>query len=40
MISTLHNDDRKDPATGDSIKPEILIFYKKTKGGVNLVDRL
>lgn len=40
MISTLHNDDRIDPTTGTNAKPEIITFYNKTKGGVDVVDRL
>ncbi|GBP09953.1 hypothetical protein EVAR_70925_1 [Eumeta japonica] len=39
-ISTLHNDDRIDPTTGDNAKPEMITFYNKTKGGVDVVDRL
>lgn len=39
MLSTLHDDDSIDPATGDDQKPEVITFYNVTKGGVDVVDR-
>lgn len=37
LLSSLHHDDNIDR---DSGKPEIIIDYNKTKGGVDTVDRL
>lgn len=40
MISSLHNSDAIDPASGDKNKPEMITFYNGTKGGVDSVDQL
>ena len=32
----MHNDDKVDDATG---KPDIILFYNSTKGGVDTVDQ-
>lgn len=37
LISTMHNDDKVDPETQ---KPDIILSYNDTKGGVDVVDRL
>lgn len=37
LISSLHHDDNIDKQSG---KPEIIIDYNNTKGGVDVVDRL
>jgi hypothetical protein len=37
LTSTMHFDDTIDPENG---KPEIISFYNKTKGGVDVVDKL
>ena len=37
LLSTLHNDDKLDET---SKKPEIIIDYNRTKGGVDTVDQL
>lgn len=37
LISTMHNDDEVDIETQ---KPEIILSYNDTKGGVDVVDRL
>lgn len=37
LISTMHHDDLLDPTTG---KPHMIIDYNKTKGGVDLVDKM
>ena len=37
ILSTLHNDDKIDEETGTARKPEIVIFYNATKGGVDTV---
>lgn len=40
MLSTLHNDDAIDGATGEKKKPEIISFYNMTKGAVDTVDEM
>ncbi|CAH2007943.1 unnamed protein product [Acanthoscelides obtectus] len=37
-ISSMHHDDKIDPATEDKAKPEIITFYNQTKSGVDVVD--
>lgn len=37
LISTMHNDDAVDEETQ---KPEVVMFYNLTKGGVDVVDEL
>nr|XP_023025985.1 uncharacterized protein LOC111513991 [Leptinotarsa decemlineata] len=37
LISTCHSDDKID---GNSSKPDIIIDYNRTKGGVDVVDKL
>lgn len=37
LLSTLHNDDIVDP---DTNKPNIILDYNKTKGGVDTLDKL
>ncbi|KAJ8960119.1 hypothetical protein NQ314_006100 [Rhamnusium bicolor] len=37
LLSTLHHDDSIDQQTG---KPEIVMMYHSTKGGVDIVDKL
>lgn len=39
LASTMHYSDTIDPATGDKNKPEIITYYNKTKGGVDVVDQ-
>lgn len=40
LISSLHNDEKIDPESGERNKPEIITFYNSTKGGVDNVDRI
>ena len=40
LISTMHNDDATDAATGEAYKPEVITFYNLIKGGLDVVDRL
>lgn len=35
LVSTLHHDDSIDKTTGEDMKPEIIILYNVTKGGVD-----
>lgn len=37
LVSSLHHDDNVDSISG---KPEIIVDYNNTKGGVDIVDRL
>lgn len=37
LVSSVHHDDKIDSASG---KPEIILDYNQTKGGVDTVDRL
>lgn len=39
LISTIHNDDLIDEDTSEK-KPEIITFYKTTKGGVDTCAQL
>ena len=40
LLSSMHNDDKIDESTGDEKKPEMITCYNKTKGGVDVVDKL
>lgn len=40
LLSSLHNSDEIDAESGDAMKPEMLTFYNKTKGGVDTLDKL
>ncbi|XP_045450966.1 piggyBac transposable element-derived protein 4-like [Melitaea cinxia] len=40
VISTMHHDNSIDVMTGGKRKPEMITFYNRTKGGVNVVDEL
>lgn len=40
LFSTIHSDDTIDETTGDRHKPEMITFYNKTKGGVDVVDEM
>ncbi|XP_022200150.2 piggyBac transposable element-derived protein 4-like [Nilaparvata lugens] len=40
LLSTMHSDQRIDPESGESRKPEIVSFYNKTKVGVDSVDQM
>lgn len=37
LLSTMHNDDALDELTG---KPEMIMTYNETKGGVDVVDKM
>lgn len=39
-LSTMHYDNTIDDSTGENQKPHIITFYNKTKGGVDVVDRM
>lgn len=40
MLSSMHYDNSIDISTGEQKKPDIVIFYNSTKGGVDVVDRM
>ena len=40
LLSSMHNDDNIDELTGDEKSPEMIACYNKTKGGVDVVDKL
>ena len=40
LLSSMHNDDKIDELAGDEKNPEMIICYKKTKGEVDVVDKL
>ena len=40
LYSSMHHDDKIDPESGDTKKPEIITFYNSTKGGVDMVDQM
>ena len=40
LLSTLHNDDKIDPDSGEAKKPEIITFYNHTKCGVDIFDKM
>ena len=40
LFSSMHHDDKIDPESGDTKKPEIITFYNSTKGGVDMVDQM
>lgn len=40
LLSTLHSDKKIDGNTAEKMKPEIITFYNKTKGGVDTLDQM
>lgn len=40
LLSTLHEDDEIDEASGDDFKPSIITFYNKNKCGVDVSDAM
>ena len=40
MLSFLHNEGIIDPTSIEAKKPEVITLYNKTKGGVDVVDRI
>ncbi|GBP47721.1 PiggyBac transposable element-derived protein 4 [Eumeta japonica] len=40
LLSTLHNDNKIDPNSGESKKPEVITFYNHTKYGVDIFDKM
>lgn len=40
LVSTMHSDQKIDPDSGESRKPDIVSFYNKTKVGVDSVDQM
>lgn len=40
LASSLHKDDSLDFNTEDKLKPSVITFYNKTKGGVDTTDHL
>ncbi|UYV61627.1 hypothetical protein LAZ67_1005604, partial [Cordylochernes scorpioides] len=40
MLSTLHHDANIDDSTGEFKKPEMIMFYNMTKGGVDMMDEM
>lgn len=38
LISSMHNDSKIDPESGNQRQPEIVTFYNSTKSGVDVVD--
>lgn len=40
IASNMHRDDAINPETKEMVKPEMVIFYNKTKIGVDLVDKM
>ncbi|UYV68941.1 hypothetical protein LAZ67_6001730 [Cordylochernes scorpioides] len=40
IISTLHHDANIDDSTGELKKPEMIMFYNMTKGGVDMMDEM
>ena len=40
LLSTMHHDKTIDADTAHKMKPEIITFYNKTKGGVDSVDQM
>lgn len=38
-MSSMHFDDKIDPATGEKFKPDIITYYNVTKCGVDLADQ-
>ncbi|UYV83449.1 hypothetical protein LAZ67_23001049 [Cordylochernes scorpioides] len=40
MLSTLHHDANIDDSTGELKKPEMIMFYNMTKGGVDMMDEM
>lgn len=39
LLSTMHDDDTIDKATGEAFKPEVVTYYNSTKSGVDTVDQ-
>ncbi|UYV75310.1 hypothetical protein LAZ67_12003455 [Cordylochernes scorpioides] len=40
MLSTLHHNANIDDSTGELEKPEMIMFYNMTKGGVDMMDEM
>ena len=40
LLSSVHNDDTIDESTGDAKKHDMITFYNKSNGGVDVVDKL
>lgn len=40
LLSTMHRSDDIDEESGAEMKPEMLVYYNKTKGGVDTLDKL
>ncbi|KAF4530225.1 hypothetical protein B566_EDAN018301 [Ephemera danica] len=40
LISSMHNEGKISAASGASRKPEIIMLYNETKGGVDLIDKM
>ncbi|UYV69223.1 hypothetical protein LAZ67_6002877 [Cordylochernes scorpioides] len=40
MLSTMHHDANIDDSTGELKKPEMIMFYNITKGGVDVMDEM
>ncbi|KAJ8966907.1 hypothetical protein NQ314_003241 [Rhamnusium bicolor] len=40
LLSTMHHDDAIDHTTKEKKKPEIITYYNKTKGAVDVVDEM
>ncbi|KAF4523429.1 hypothetical protein B566_EDAN007901 [Ephemera danica] len=40
LLSTQHNDGRISEASKEARKPEIIMFYNETKGGVDTIDKM
>ena len=40
QLSSMHNDDKIDESTGDAKKNKMITCYNKTKGKVDVVDKL
>ncbi|XP_015121722.1 piggyBac transposable element-derived protein 4-like [Diachasma alloeum] len=40
MISSMHDTCHIDPATGNRMKPDVIMYYNSTKAGVDIVDKM
>ncbi|XP_072398098.1 uncharacterized protein [Diabrotica undecimpunctata] len=40
MLSTFLDDNTIDEETGENFKPQVILFYKTTKGAVDIVDQM
>ena len=40
LLFSVHNDDTIDECTGDAKKHDMITFYNKSNGGVDVVDKL